>query len=89
MHLLRQPVGVVGAITPWNYPLVLVARKVFAALAAGCTIVLKPSELAPLSALRLGDISERAGLPDGVFNIVTTNVPDPVGEVLLRTLESA
>lgn len=81
MHLVHQPVGVVGAITPWNYPLVLAARKVFAALAAGCTLVLKPSELAPLSALRLGNIAEQAGLPDGVLNIVTANPPDVVGEV--------
>jgi len=81
MHLIRQPVGVVGAITPWNYPLVLAARKVFAALAAGCAVVLKPSELAPLAALRLGDIGEKAGLPDGVLNIVTANPPDLVGEV--------
>ncbi|MQA14689.1 MAG: aldehyde dehydrogenase family protein [Pseudonocardiaceae bacterium] len=82
MHLVRQPLGVVGAITPWNYPLLLAARKVFAALAAGCTVILKPSELAPLSALRLGYVAERAGLPDGVLNIVTANPPDHVGDVL-------
>lgn len=68
---LRQPVGVVGAIVPWNSPLILTAMKVAPALAAGCSIVLKPAELTSLSALRLADIIERAGMPRGVFNIVT------------------
>ncbi len=80
-HLVHQPVGVVGAITPWNYPLVLACRKLFAALAAGCTVVLKPSELAPLAAYRLGLLAERAGLPDGVLNIVTADPPNVVGDV--------
>lgn len=80
-HLVRQPVGVVGAITPWNYPLVLTCRKVFAALAAGCTVVLKPSELAPLAVYRLGSLIQRAGLPDGVLNIVTAAPPSIVGDV--------
>jgi succinate-semialdehyde dehydrogenase/glutarate-semialdehyde dehydrogenase len=81
-HIVRQPVGIVGAITPWNYPLVLAARKVFAALAAGCTVVLKPSELAPMSAFRLADAAEQAGLPAGVLNIITANPPTVAGEVL-------
>jgi phenylacetaldehyde dehydrogenase len=68
---LRQPVGVVGAIVPWNSPLVLTAMKVAPALAAGCSIVLKPAELTSLSALRLADVIERAGVPRGVFNVVT------------------
>lgn len=80
-QLIRQPIGVVGAITPWNYPLVLSARKIFAAIAAGCTVVLKPSELAPLAAFRLGMLAEHAGLPDGVLNIVTADPPAPVGDM--------
>ena len=78
---MRQPIGVVGAITPWNYPLVLSARKAFAAIAAGCTVVLKPSELAPLSVFRLGMLAQQAGLPDGVLNIVTASPPTIVGDV--------
>jgi len=68
---LREPVGVVGAIVPWNSPLILTAMKVAPALAAGCSIVLKPAELTSLSALRLADILARAGVPKGVFNVVT------------------
>jgi len=66
----REPVGVVGAITPWNYPLALGAWKIASALAAGCTIVLKPTELTPLSTLRLAELCLEAGLPEGVLNIV-------------------
>ena len=68
---MREPLGVVGAITPWNYPLLMVAWKVAPALAAGCTIVLKPSELTPLTALELGVIAGDIDLPAGVLNIVT------------------
>ncbi|WFU47192.1 aldehyde dehydrogenase family protein [Sinorhizobium terangae] len=78
---VREPVGVVGAITPWNYPLLMVAWKVAPALAAGCTIVLKPSELTPLTALELGRIAEEIELPPGVLNIVTGTGPD-AGEPL-------
>lgn len=67
----REPVGVVGAITPWNFPLVMEVGKLSAALAAGCTIVLKPAEQTPLSAVKLGELICEAGLPDGVVNIVT------------------
>lgn len=80
-QVVRQPIGVVGAITPWNYPVVLSARKIFAAIAAGCTVVLKPSELAPLAVYRLGMLVERAGLPEGVLNIVTADPPAIVGDV--------
>jgi len=66
-----EPVGVVAAIVPWNFPLLMAAWKVAPALAAGCTVVLKPSELTPLTAMALGDIARHAGLPDGVLNIVT------------------
>jgi aldehyde dehydrogenase (NAD+) len=76
--VISEPIGVVGAITPWNYPLNLVAYKVAPALAAGCTVVLKPSEVAPLSAFVLAEVLEDAGLPPGVFNVVT-GYGDPVG----------
>ena len=69
--VVREPAGVVGAITPWNYPLHQVVAKVAAALAAGCTVVLKPSEVAPLAAYALADIFHEAGLPAGVFNLVS------------------
>ena len=73
--ILHEPVGVVGAITPWNYPLHQVVAKVAAALAAGCTVVLKPSELTPLVAYLLFDAAEEAGLPAGVLNLVTGTGP--------------
>ena len=68
--VVREPIGVVGCITPWNYPLHQVVAKVAPAIAAGCTIVLKPAELAPLSALMLADAAHEIGLPAGVFNVV-------------------
>jgi len=68
---LRQPVGVVGAITPWNFPAAMITRKAGAALAAGCTFVVKPAESTPLSALAQAVLAERAGIPAGVFNVVT------------------
>ena len=80
-RVVREPLGVVGAITPWNYPLLMVAWKVAPALAAGCTMVLKPSELTPLTALELGVIAEEVGLPAGVLNIVTGTGPQ-AGEPL-------
>lgn len=70
-YSLREPVGVVGQIIPWNFPLVMAAWKLAPALAAGCTIVLKPAEQTPLTALRLGELIMEAGFPDGVVNIVT------------------
>jgi succinate-semialdehyde dehydrogenase/glutarate-semialdehyde dehydrogenase len=79
--VLRQPVGVVGAVTPWNFPSAMITRKVGPALAAGCTVVLKPSELTPFSALALAVLGEEAGVPPGVFNIVTGAAP-PIGAVL-------
>jgi len=80
-RVVREPLGVVGAITPWNYPLLMVAWKVAPALAAGCTMVLKPSELTPLTALELGVIAEEVDLPAGVLNIVTGTGPQ-AGEPL-------
>ena len=79
--VLKEPVGVVGCITPWNYPLHQVVAKVAPALAAGCTVVLKPSEVAPLTAFILAEIIDDAGLPAGVFNLVTGLGP-VVGEAL-------
>ncbi|MFN4080198.1 MAG: NAD-dependent succinate-semialdehyde dehydrogenase [Saprospiraceae bacterium] len=79
---LKQPIGVVGAITPWNFPNAMIARKVAPALAAGCTVVLKPSEETPLSALALAALAHDAGIPAGVLNIVTTNDAPAVGRVL-------
>lgn len=79
--VVREPVGVVGAITPWNYPLHQIAAKVAPALTAGCTVVLKPSEVAPLNAFVLAEIADEVGLPAGVFNLVTGTGP-VVGEAL-------
>jgi acyl-CoA reductase-like NAD-dependent aldehyde dehydrogenase len=84
--VLREPIGVVAAITPWNYPLHQIAAKVAAALAAGCTVVLKPSEVAPLNAFHLAEIVDAAGLPPGVFNLVTGYGPE-VGEALVTDAE--
>ena len=79
---VREPVGVVAAITPWNYPLHQIANKVAAALAAGCTVVLKPSEVAPINAFILADIINEVGLPKGVFNLITGLGP-VVGEAIV------
>jgi betaine-aldehyde dehydrogenase len=81
--VVKDPVGVVGAITPWNYPLHQIALKVAPALAAGCTVVLKPSEIAPFNAFILAEVVEAAGLPGGVFNLVTGFGP-VVGEALVK-----
>jgi aldehyde dehydrogenase (NAD+) len=80
-RVLREPIGVLGAITPWNYPLNQIAAKVAPALAAGCTVVLKPSEVTPLNAFLLAEVIEAAGLPAGVFNLVT-GVGPVVGEAI-------
>jgi acyl-CoA reductase-like NAD-dependent aldehyde dehydrogenase len=79
--VVREPAGVVGCITPWNYPLHQIAAKVAPALAAGCTVVLKPSEVAPLNAFILAEIIDEVGLPAGVFNLVTGTGP-VVGEAI-------
>ncbi|MFA4970592.1 MAG: aldehyde dehydrogenase family protein [Sulfuritalea sp.] len=84
--VLREAVGVVVAITPWNYPLHQIAAKVAAALAAGCTVVLKPSEIAPLNAFLLAEIIHAAGVPPGVFNLVTGYGP-VIGEALVTHRE--
>jgi acyl-CoA reductase-like NAD-dependent aldehyde dehydrogenase len=79
--IVREPIGVVGAITPWNYPLHQVVAKVAPALAAGCTVVLKPSEVAPLAAYLFAEIVAEVGVPDGVFNLVSGTGP-VVGEAI-------
>jgi acyl-CoA reductase-like NAD-dependent aldehyde dehydrogenase len=82
-YTLREPVGVVGAIIPWNFPMIMVGWKAAPALAAGNTVVLKPAELTPLTAIRIGELALEAGLPPGVFNVV----PGPgavAGEALVR-----
>ena len=81
--VVREPVGVVGAITPWNYPLHQITLKVAPALGAGCTVVLKPSEVAPFNAFILAEVVESAGLPKGVFNLVTGFGP-AAGEALVK-----
>jgi succinate-semialdehyde dehydrogenase / glutarate-semialdehyde dehydrogenase len=80
--VIKQPVGVVGAITPWNFPNAMITRKVAPALAAGCTVVIKPSEETPLSALALAELAERAGFPAGVFNVVTGVDAATIGQTL-------
>ncbi len=77
--VFKQPIGVTAAITPWNFPSAMFARKVGAALGAGCSMVLKPAEQTPFSALALVDLAQRAGVPDGVINVVTAFDPAPVG----------
>lgn len=83
--VLKQPVGVVAAITPWNFPVAMVTRKLAPALAAGCTVVLKPAESTPLSALALAVLAEEAGLPAGVLNVLPTNQPEAVGRALTES----
>jgi succinate-semialdehyde dehydrogenase / glutarate-semialdehyde dehydrogenase len=73
--VIKQPIGVSAMITPWNFPNAMITRKAAPALAAGCTVVLKPAEQTPLSALALAELAERAGIPKGVFNIVTGDAP--------------
>ena len=81
LFTLKRPVGVVAAITPWNFPAAMITRKVAPALAAGCTVLLKPSELTPFSALALAVLAAEAGVPAGAFNVVTGQAA-PIGEVM-------
>ena len=80
--VIKQPVGVVGAITPWNFPNAMIARKMAPALAVGCTMVARPAELTPLSALALAVLAERAGVPAGVFNVIPSSKSSEVGKIL-------
>ncbi len=79
---IKQPIGVVAAIAPWNFPIAMITRKVAPALAAGCTVVVKPSEDTPLCALAIAKLAQDAGVPPGVFNVVTTMDAPTVGKVL-------
>ena len=81
LFAMRQPVGPVYAVTPWNFPAAMVTRKVAPALAAGCTVVLKPAEQSPLTAIRLGELWVQAGGPAGVFQVLTTSNPVAVSDV--------
>jgi succinate-semialdehyde dehydrogenase/glutarate-semialdehyde dehydrogenase len=79
--VLKEPIGVCAAITPWNFPNAMITRKVAPALAAGCTVILKPAEQTPLSALSIAELAERAGMPKGVLNIITGDAPAIGGEL--------
>lgn len=83
IHVMKQPVGVTAAITPWNFPINMAARKIAPALAAGCTVVLKPAELTPLTAIRLFELIEEAGFPKGVVNLVLGE-PEKVGKEIME-----
>ncbi|WP_163558859.1 NAD-dependent succinate-semialdehyde dehydrogenase [Halomonas sp. NO4] len=80
--VFREPIGVVAAITPWNFPLAMITRKCAPALAAGCPVVIKPAEATPLTALALAKLAEEVGFPAGVINVVTASQPAAIGEVL-------
>jgi succinate-semialdehyde dehydrogenase / glutarate-semialdehyde dehydrogenase len=84
MVVIKQPIGVCAAITPWNFPIAMITRKVAPAIAAGCTIVIKPAEQTPLSALALAELAHRAGMPPGVLNVITADADRSieVGKVL-------
>ncbi len=85
LAVLRQPIGVCAAITPWNFPLAMITRKVAPALAAGCPVVIKPAELTPLTALAAAELALRAGVPAGVINLITTSDSSAVGKVLCES----
>jgi len=79
--VIKQPIGVVACITPWNFPLAMITRKAGPAIAAGCTVVLKPAAQTPFSALALAELAERAGVPKGVFNVLTGPAKEIGGEL--------
>ncbi|MFV0336659.1 MAG: NAD-dependent succinate-semialdehyde dehydrogenase [Chthoniobacterales bacterium] len=85
--VIKQPIGVIAAITPWNFPNAMITRKIAPALAVGCTAVVKPSELTPLSALALAVLAEEAGIPAGVLNIITTTKASEIGDTLTSSPE--
>ncbi len=79
--VIKEPIGVVACITPWNFPLAMITRKAGPAIAAGCTVVLKPASQTPFSALALAELAERAGVPKGVFNVITGSASEIGGEL--------
>ena len=81
LFALKEPIGVCAAITPWNFPIAMITRKIAPALAAGCTVVAKPAEQTPLSALAIAELAQRAGLPKGVLNVVTGDAAAIGGEL--------
>jgi succinate-semialdehyde dehydrogenase/glutarate-semialdehyde dehydrogenase len=87
--VIKQPVGVVGSITPWNFPNAMIARKVAPALAVGCTFVARPAELTPLSALAMALLGERAGIPGGVFSVIPSSNSSAVGKELCANTKVA
>ena len=91
MLFIRQPIGVAAMITPWNFPNAMITRKVGAALAAGCTCVVKPAEDTPLSALALAELADRVGIPAGVINVVTASRQNTgqVGKLLCESPQVA
>jgi len=84
--VIKQPIGVVAAITPWNFPNAMITRKVAPALAAGCTVVIKPAELTPLSALALAELADQAGFPPGVVNIVVSSEASEIGKEMCENV---
>lgn len=84
--VIKQPIGVTAAITPWNFPAAMITRKAGPALAAGCTMVLKPASQTPFSALALAELAQRAGIPDGVFNVVTGSASEVGNELTGNSL---
>ena len=82
LMVMKEPIGVCAAITPWNFPLAMITRKVAPALAAGCPVVIKPAELTPLTALAAAELAIRAGIPAGVLNVVTSTHSSDIGKVL-------
>ena len=89
MTVRREPVGVVACVTPWNFPSAMITRKAAAALAAGCTVVVRPASETPFSALALAELADRAGLPPGVFNVVTGDAQTVVGALVANPLVRA
>lgn len=81
LSVIRQPIGVTAAITPWNFPAAMITRKAAPALAAGCSMIVRPADLTPLTALAIGELAVRAGIPDGVFQVVTGSASE-LGKVL-------
>lgn len=81
--VLRQPIGVVAAITPWNFPVAMITRKIAPALAAGCSVIVKPAEETPYSALALAELAKKAGFPDGVLNVVCGNDPARISKAFM------